>query len=168
MAGVFQAKDGKVAIWTGTQNDAPFMNPLGNISRVKFHSDLDYVRVTSLRSYTLTIPAIPASGSGQSDPGVRAKSYTLGAHGQRRTPFCIGKIVVQGIPLAFTGSVLVHNTQSTQQPDMFGRFLALGADAVNLYVHEYAVQNGNANTGVWTPRPAQSFAIEVGITDISL
>ena len=168
MGGIFQAKDGKVAIWTGAQNDAPFDNPLGNINRVKFHSDLTYVRVTRLLYKTVVLPAIPTTGSGQGDPGVRVGSYDLGAHNEGRTPFILGKITVGGVPVAFTGSVLVHNTQSTNNPDLFGRWLALGADATRIWLHEYSVQNGSKRTGLWTARPKQTFAIEIGITDVSL
>lgn len=171
MAGIFQAKAGKVAIWTGKQDDAPFDNPLGNINRVKFHSDLDYVRVIEVRKYTLIVPAIPASGSGQGDPGVRTASYNLGAHGQGRIPWLVGFIKVDGVPLAFTGSVHTHTAaayDANSIVDFGGRFLALGADATNIYVHEYSMQTGNKNTGVWVARPQQSFALEIGITNVSL
>ncbi len=170
MATKFRCANGKVAIWEGA-NDAPFDNPIGNMSRVKFHSDLDYVRIVRVINRSITIPAIPSSGSGQSDPGSRVQSYSIGSHGQPGTPFIVGIITVSGVPLAFTGSVLVHHINapnSTSINDSFGRFLALGADNTTMYVHEYAVQPGSKQTGVWSPRPDQTFALTLGITDILL
>lgn len=168
MAGVFQAKGGKVAIWTGAQDDAPFNSPLANINRVKFHSDLEYVAVTRLLYRTVVLPQIPTTGSGQGDPGVRVGAYDLGVHNEGRIPFLVAKITVGGVPVAFTGSVLVHNTQSTKNPDLFGRWLAIGADGSKIWLHEYSVQNGSKRTGLWTARPQQSFALEIGITNVSL
>lgn len=171
MPGKFKVADGRVAIWDGPGDDAPFHNPVGYMSRVKFHSDLDYVRVVRIINRRITIPAIPSSGSGQSDPGSRVQSYALGAHGQPGTPFIVGVITVSGVPLAFTGSVLVHHRpapNSTSIDDSFGRFLALGADDTFMYVHEYAVQPGSKQTGQWSPRPAQTFDLILGITDTLL
>ena len=99
MAGVFQAKGGKVAIWTGAQDDAPFNSPLANINRVKFHSDLEYVAVTRLLYRTVILPQIPTTGSGQGDPGVRVGAYDLGVHNEGRIPFLVAKITVGGVPV---------------------------------------------------------------------
>ena len=171
MATVFRCANGQVAIWEGAQDSAPFSNPRGHMNRVKFHSDLDYVRVIRVINRTLTIPRIPSTGSGQSDAGSRVQSYGIGAHGQPGTPFIVGIINVGGQPMAFTGSVLVHTIPSPNSRtlgDSFGRFLALGADATNMYVHEYSVQAGNDETGLWDARPAQTFNLTLGITDILL
>lgn len=170
MASVFRCASGKVAIWDGSYNDDPFVNPVANLSRVKYHSSLDYVRVVRVINRTITIPRIPATGSGQSDPGSRVQSYTLGTHGQPGTPFIVGIIRVDGDPMAFTGSVLVHHSAGTNSTinDSFGRFLALGADATNMYLHEYAVQVGSKQTGVWETRPAQTFNLTLNITDVLL
>lgn len=170
MVSKFRCSAGRVAIWTGSDY-APFTDPMNNLDRVKFHSLLDYVRVVKTITRTVSLPSISAAGSGQSDPGSRVASYTLGAHGMGYTPFIVGLITVNGVRQAFTGSVLVHTVaapNATSVNDMFGRWLALGADATNVYVHEYAVQQGNKQTGDWTPRPAQSFSIELNITDEAL
>lgn len=165
---VFQVKDGKAAIWTGA-DDAPFINPLGNLARVKFHSDLEYMRVVATLSKTVALPAIPSTGSGQSDPGCRSATYNLGAHGQGRTPFVLGKIVVNGVPVAFTGSVCVHQNpyNANAYRGSGARWLSLGCDAVNVYINEYSMQSG-FDPDRWEPRPAQTFAVTLYITDVSL
>lgn len=171
MGSVFRCSHGRVAIWTGEGDTDPFFNPKNNMNRVKFHSDLDYVTITKVLNKTVTIPAIPSSGSGQGDPGVRAQSYSLGGHGVNGTPFIVGIITVSGEPMAFTGSVLVHHRSAPNASsidDSFGRFLALGADASQMYVHEYAVQPGNKQTGIWSSRPAQTFHLTLGITNVRL
>lgn len=164
MAGKFRAAAGKVAIWTGGTDLAPFNNPLANMGRVKFHSDLNYIRVVQTLDRVVVLPAIPSTGSGGSDAGARVATYNLGPHGQGRTPFIVGVLTVGGVPMAFTGSVLVHSTDG----DAFGRFIALGADSTSIYVHEYSVQSGLAQSGSWAARPQQTFALRLHITDVSL
>lgn len=167
MARRFRAAGGKVAVWEGHTDTLPFDNPLGNLSRVKFHSSIPYVKIIDTKTFNITIPAI-----GPSTPQ-RAQSYTLGAHGRTGQPFVIGRIIVDGVPVAFTGSVPVHqHVESRTSPRLFGResyarFLALGVDATNVYVHEYAVQEGNEGQA-YDVRPAQTFSITVYITDILL
>lgn len=169
MALVFRAASGKVAIWDGETDDNPFTAPLSNLGRVKFHSDLDYPRIIDVKTYSLNLPAIPNSGSGQgSDNGIRIGTYTLGSHGITGQPYVIGQITVGSVSVAFTGSVNVHSASSTSYRDGYGRFLALGVDATNVYVHEYSVQEGDADYQNWLPRPAQSFSVAVYITDILL
>lgn len=164
MAFRFRAASGKVAVWSGEGDTAPFDNPLSNLSRVKFHSDIPYVKIIDVRTFSVTIPAIGA-GTPQ-----RAQSYNIGAHGRPGQPFVIGRIIVNGVPVAFTGSVPVHqiasNIYGTKEP--YARWLALGVDATRVYVHEYAVQQGLETTGQYDTRPAQTFSIVVYITDILL
>lgn len=164
MARRFRVAGGKVAVWDGHTDTLPFDSPLTYLNRVKFHSDIPYVKIIDVRTFSVTIPAIGA-GTPQ-----RAQSYNIGAHGRPGQPFVIGRIVVGGVPVAFTGSVPVHQTLSGTfgTKEQFARFLALGVDATNVYVHEYAVQEGQQSTGVYNTRPAQTFSITVYITDILL
>lgn len=156
MAGVFQAKNGKVAIWTGAQDDAPFDNPLGNINRVKFHSSLDYLQIIDERVFTLNLP--PISGTLE-----RVASYQIGAHGRPGAPLFFAHIVVGGVPVAFSGSVPVHQSANG---DSFARWLAIGASATHFIVHEYSIQGGIPGAPVgMTNRPAQSFSVRCYIMD---
>lgn len=162
MARRFRVAGGKVAVWDGHTDTLPFDSPLTYLNRVKFHSDIPYVKIIDVRDFTVNIPAI-------SNTPDRSVSYTLGPHGRPGQPFIVGQIVVGGVPVAFTGSVPVHQGGgSFSTVDPLARWLALGADATNVYVHEYAVQFFAANTGNGAPRPAQSFAIRCYITDILL
>ena len=168
MAKRFRAAGGKIAIWDGHTDTLPFDDPLAYLSRVKFHSDLDYLNIIDEKVFTLNLPAIPASGSGQGSGGrngLRAASYTLGAHGRPGQPFFIARIVVSGVPVAFTGSVPVQQDASG---DFYARWLAIGCDATSIIAHEYSVQLGNAGTQFWSSRPAASFQIRCYITDLLL
>jgi len=162
MARAFRISNGIAAVWDGHPNYAPFFDPFNNINAIKFHSAIPYVKIIDVRDFTVNIPAI-------SNTPDRSVSYTLGPHGRPGQPFIVGQIVVGGVPVAFTGSVPVHQGGgSFSTVDPLARWLALGADATNVYVHEYAVQFFAANTGNGAPRPAQSFAIRCYITDILL
>lgn len=169
----FKIKDGKVAIYENS-DDLPFLNPLAHLARVKFHSELDYLQVIDVKTYSLTLPAIGTGGSGQGSggrSGVRTNLYTLGAHGIAGTPLILGNVTVGGITVAFTGSVPVakgYAPPNSANNDPYARFLSLGADATNITAHEYSVQGGNAGSGVWQPRAAVTVPIEVFITNLLL
>lgn len=167
MAKRFRAASGKIAIWEGHTDTSPFDSPLTNLSRVKFHSDLDYLNIIDEKVFTISLPAISSSGSGQGSGarnGLRTASYTLGAHGRPGQPFFIARIVVGGVPVAFTGSIPVAQNAS----DPYARWLAIGCDATNIIAYEYSVQSGNAGTQFWDSRPAASFEVRCYISDILL
>ena len=44
MAKRFKVDGSKFAIWDGETDELPFTTPLSYLSRVKFHSDLDYIQ----------------------------------------------------------------------------------------------------------------------------
>lgn len=161
MARRFRVAGGKVAVWDGHTDLLPFNAPLTYLNRVKFHSDIPYVRIVDVRTFTVNIPATTTTMAD------RSVSYTLGAHGKAGQPFVIGRIVVGGVPVTFTGSVPVHQGGGVIN-DPYARWLALGADATNIYIHEYTVHSGPTTTGVYNVRPAQSFSIRCYITDILL
>ena len=167
MASRFRCAAGVVAIWDGEGDTAPFDDPLANLARVKFHSALDYVRVVDVKEFTLALPAIPTSGSGQGSGGrngLRTNLYTLGAHDRAGQPFVVGQITVDGVDIAFVGSVPVHQNTGGD----YARWVALGVDSTNVTVYEYSVQFGNAGSQVWESRPAQSLPVTVYITDVLL
>lgn len=170
MAFRLRIQNGVVAIYENS-NDAPFSNPLGNLSRVKFHSGLDYINVVSIRNYTLSLPAIGVNGSGQGTGGrrgLRTNLYTLGAHGRSGIPFVIGQLTVNGVRVICGGSVPVAKDASyLGLPDWYSRFVAIGADATNITAYEYSVQPGY-NGGQWMPRAARNIPVTVYITDLTL
>lgn len=158
MAKRLRIASGIAAIWEGTGDTLPFTSPLSHLSRLKFHSSLNYIRATKRLTYTLNIPATGAVA-------VKVASYTLGPHGVAGQPFIVGKIVVNGVPVAFSGSVPVHQF-TTGDADPYARFLSLGVTATNIVVHEYSVQGGPPVA--YRNRPAQSFQVTVEVTDMLL
>jgi len=161
MPNVFLIKDGRYSITTDTTNELPHYSPTAHLSRLKDHSDLDKVAIIDERTFTLNLPAITTQD--------RVWSYTLGAHGRPGQPWIIGRITVKSVPIAFTGSVCVHQATADDKwtNDYFGRFLSLGVTNTSIVVHEYAVQT-NSGTGAVIGRPAQSFSITCYISDILL
>lgn len=161
MARVFRVASGKVAIWDDASNDAPFTNPLGNLSRVKYHSDLGYTQIIDVRDVTLNLPPIANVLQGTA-------SHQLFAHGRGGVPFILGKVTVGGQPCAFTGSVPVQmGTAGASGFGYYGRWLALGADATHVYAYEYYVCVGNSggSSSTWETYPALSLPITVYVTD---
>lgn len=123
---------GRAGIWTGDDR-APYIDPLNNLSRVRLHTDLDYIRVVETRVAPLSLPAVTGVTS-------RVASYPLFAHGRAGFPFILGEVAVNGERVGFTGSVPVQfGVQPNTRPGFFGRWLALGADATEVIVHEYLV-----------------------------
>lgn len=150
---------GRCAVWTG-DDDLPFIDPLNHLDRVKFHSDLDYIRVIEERTVTLSLPT-------RSNFQQATGSYTLFPHGRAGFPFILGKLDINGFPVAFTGTVPVQmgvTVGGSVSPRHFGRWLSLGADATNVVVHEYAVAEW-ATSSIYTRYDAIDIDITVYITD---
>lgn len=121
--GVFRHLDGKVGIYTGA-DDAPFNDPLGNLSRVLFHSDLNYPAIVREVSGTLTLPARGANSGGWT-------AHNLFPHGRSGTPLVLGYIVMGSLRQRIAGSVPV-------QGNAYGwaRWLSIGADTTNVKMAE--------------------------------
>jgi len=149
---------GRAGIWTG-DDDAPYTAPRSNLARVKFHTDLDYIRVIDEVTVTLNLPAI-------SNVLDRVVTHNLFAHGRPGFPYILGKVRAQdGADVAFTGSVPVQfGNNATSQ---YARWLALGADATNVSIHEYVMCNGisGGSPSTWETYDALSLSITVYITD---
>jgi len=149
---------GKAAIWTGAGDTLPFDNPNGNLARVKFHSDLQYIKIIDTRTFNVTLPSFVS-------PYERVADYTLYAHGRPGQPYVLGQVNVNGVPAGFTGSVpvafgvLTGGPAVAGKPGIFGRWLTLGADATNVIVHEYSV------LGLGEVMSAVTIAVTVFMTD---
>lgn len=133
---------GKVAIYTVEDtaiDDAPFTAPLSNLSRVEFHSDLDYVRVNSVQTGTLNLPS-------------RAKGFpvtarhNLFAHGLGYQPMVMGYAELDSTyTLSLLGSVILYGSNdfftvgSNPGADGWFRSVQLGADTTYVYLHEYSL-----------------------------
>ena len=117
---------GKVAIYTGT-DDLPFDTPLSYVSRLRFHSDLEYPRVISTHTGTVSLPAVGAA------TGYRLVTHTLFAHGLGGAPFVEGTLALGGVNVPWLGSVPAATSASGP-----ARWLHLGADATNIICREYS------------------------------
>lgn len=118
-----RGSDGVVCIHTGS--DDVVDDPTIDLSRVLFHSDLDYPTVTTIYTPSISLPA-------RSTSPVYAQ-HTLFAHGLAGTPFVLGYISnMSNLPLV--GSVPVDG-----QSAVFGRFVTLGANATNVILYEETV-----------------------------
>jgi len=124
---------GDVAIYSGS-DDLPLSDPLGNLSRVRFHSDLEYVAVISTVSGTLNLPGRPPSTE------FHQEAHTLFAHGRPGFPLVFGRITglrESGAIIPIPGSPVLSGSVPVQFNDYgFGRFVILGADATNVVLHE--------------------------------
>jgi hypothetical protein len=168
-----RGSDGKVAIWTGDDDD-PFDSPLDHLDRLKFHSSLDYPKVIDEWSGTVNFPArtehrsSPFSGY-FADNGVVTQSYTLFAHGRGGQPWILGSAEVGGANVAFVGSVPVQQAIddfSPFGPEPWVRWVSIGADDTNVYAFEYTVVTRNASTEFSGIRmPAISIPIKIWVTD---
>src|SRR5690606_28675325 len=142
-----RGSDGTTCIYNGSNNVVD--NPKGDLSRVLFHSDLDYPSVISTRDVSVTLPARTTTPF--------YTYHTLFAHGRPGIPFVFGYILNMGnlslagsVPLDFR--VLFH-----------GRFVTLGANATHVVLHEMSSGvNGS------TTYDARSLTIRVHVTDLLL
>jgi hypothetical protein len=122
---------GKVAIYDyTTANDDPFTAPLSHVSRLLFHSDLQYPAIIDVRTGSITLPSV---GTNTTE---RSVAYTLFAHGRGGVPYVEGAIT-SGLSrvVALCGSVPVQ--VGTSLGAAFPRVVHLGADATNVYLNEY-------------------------------
>lgn len=143
---------GKVAIYTGT-DDLPFDTPLSHVSRLRFHSDLEYPQVISVHTGSFNMPATVAQTS-------RQHSWRLFEHGLGGTPFVEGYITQSGIRVPLLGTVPVQQgvsnvgSSTTSFATGFARWLHLGADATDVKIQEFSQTMSNENfpalTIYWT------------------
>ncbi len=126
---------GTVAIWdagpTGT-DWSPAIDPLNHLSKVKFHSDFDYLRV--LRVVTsrdvgrdpINLPELDIYAN-------EADEFTLFAHGLGRVPLIIAEIENDGYRQPVAGSVFVMQL-GFGGGDWRSRHIVFSADETNVYM----------------------------------
>lgn len=127
---------GKVAVYTVEDtaiDDAPFTAPLSNLDRVEFHSDLDYLAISSIQTGTLSLPTRTGTTAG-------TYRHNLFTHGLGYQPLVMGHLVsFEGYNTPLLGTTPIRTpidrVLPTTQADI--RTVQLGADATNVYLHEY-------------------------------
>lgn len=160
---------GQVAIFTG-DDDLPFENPRGNLSRVKFHSALDYPKVIEERSFTVTFDRRSRDNGTiwVANSAEVKQSYQLFAHGRPGYPWVLGTVDIGGLKVAMTGSVPIQQgvIHADGTPSPWVRWVSLGADATNVYLYEYTVLDRNASSGYTdTNMPAVTRTFTIWVTD---
>lgn len=143
---------GSVAIYTvptvDSTDDAPFTNPLANLSRVKFHSALDYPKVIEERTINLSLPL-------RTTEGEFTASYNLFAHGQAGFPWVLASFRIGSLNVAATGSVpvqkaLKYRAASAGDPTPWPRWISIGATSTMVTAYEYTVLADNARVAAIT------------------
>lgn len=142
------------AVWDDASDADPFTTPLSNLSRVKFHSGLDYIKVIDEQTVTVNFSSYP---SGTLTQG----SYTMFAHGQSGIPLVFASALIGGNDVAFTGSIPVQFDAS----GYWARWVTIGADATNVYAYEYI---RTPPGGAFFAMSALNLAITVWVTDEDL
>lgn len=141
---------GKCAIWDDDSDELPFSDPLNHLSRLYFHSSLDYPQLISKHTGTLSLPARGIDSYGET-------VHTLFSHGAGGIPWVLGAVRnadSTGIDVALAGSVPIQMDQYG-----FSRWLTLGADGVNVVLHESYTTHHDAGLA------ALSLNYEIYITD---
>lgn len=147
-----RGSDGVVCIHTGA--DDVVNTPTADLSRVLFHSALEYPALIRTEPVTKTL-------DGRLTNTVLLTTHTLFAHGRPGTPFVAGYITNLGnVALAGTVPIEVYSNG-------FGRFVTLGADATNVLLHEYTtipntLPGGALNTA------SISLSMVIYVTDLLL
>lgn len=143
--------DGTVAVYDETTaGDAPFTDPLSNMTHVRFHSALTYPSIIGVQTGTLSLPSRSASTD-------TLAQHTLFAHGRAGTPLVFGWITAGGVKVGLAGSVPIE-----MEAHGWGRWLSLGANATNVIIAE------NAFAGYYSGFSAVSVSWTVYLTDVLL
>jgi hypothetical protein len=144
------------AIWNGESNDNPFNDPLNHLSDLYFHSALRYPKVISQRTVSVSFPTIGSNNN-------REHTYTLFAHGRSGVPWIRGRATLDGALLNIAGHVPIQASQTQfwfgRPRNVFPRFIALGCDATNVVLHEFALCAKGSSL------PAMSLSVTVFVMD---
>ena len=140
---------GVCAVWDGAGDTLPFDNPTSYLSRVKFHSELNYLKVIDEQTHTVNFVLRGAPGF--------TGSYTMFAHGRAGIPLVFASTTISGNTVAFTGSIPVQ--VDTVFRGRWARWVTVGADATNVYAYEYG------NLPATYTLPALSLSITTWVTD---
>lgn len=169
---------GRCAVWDGSDY-APLNDPLNNLSRIKFHSDLNYVRVLYDWASTITFSArtywATSPNGWRASEGVIYRSIPLFAHGRPGQPWVLGSANIGGLNVAFTGSVPVQRGIASISSDgspqggiqvPWARWVTLGADSSSVYLYEYIPVGRDVSTNLsGCYMPAIAIPITVWVTD---
>lgn len=161
---VFFANPSRVVIYSDGDTSPETASP-PNLARVKFDTDLDYVRIVRENTVPLNLPALGRQASGNENPAY-FQNHVLESHGLGYTPLVFGFATISGVHIPLRGSVPIQSSAIGAQTGRFGRFLSLGSSATQIILNEYAVRNFFAVPG--TPFPAVTVVVTYFITEEAL
>lgn len=144
-----RGSDGTVCIYNGSDNVVD--NPLIDLSRVLFHSNLDYPAVIATSNVNVTLPSRTTSPAAPF-----FTIHTLFSHGRPGIPFVFGYITNMG-NLSLAGSVPVDS-----DIPFYGRFVTLGANGSSVVLHENTIGRATTTYG------ARTLNIRIHVTDLLL
>jgi hypothetical protein len=123
---------GTVAIWdagpAGTDY-APAIDPLSHLSKVRFHSDFDYLRIKSVVRSTDPGRA-PVSLAAINIYDYQLSWYPLFDHGLAHTPIIVAEISYGGYNQPIAGSAFIFKANW----EWTGRYVGFAADATTVYM----------------------------------
>lgn len=138
---------GTVAVYTDPElGDAPVTNPLANVSRIRFHSDLEYPRVVNVVDGSITLQAIAANITYR-------QTHFLFVHGLGFTPFVEGYAdngINNGIPLSGSVPIVRQSSDPYTNEAGFCRWLHLGATPTHVVIQEFSLSSDDASFGAST------------------
>lgn len=140
---------GRTAIYDTSNGDAPFTDPLSNVSLLRFHSDLWSPAVDMHTPVSLTFPFRQLED-------LTTYDHVIFAHGKSGIPLIKGYVVIDGVHVPLTGSIPIQTTAVG-----FGRILSVGADATNVFVTELVMAQYTSVASVTLP-------FSVYVTDVLL
>lgn len=121
-------------------DDAPLSSPLSYVSRLHFHSALEYPAIIATYTGTVTLPALSADQT-------YFATYILAAHGRPGVPYVEGAINIGGVWVPLAGSVPVLQQSGNVNAASFARFLHLGADYSYIMLREYSISEFRVGFG---------------------
>lgn len=156
----------RFAIWDNVAvGDAPWDSPDAHMAHIREHSDIKKV-ADAAPVFTGTLNLNQTATGGVSTPR-HVETHIMFAHNLPYLPMVWGRIYDGTLWIPFRGSVPILMVQgSTQGNDGFGlgfaRWLTLGADVTNVYIHEMSP----IPAGIYWN--AAAFPVELHATDMAL
>lgn len=141
------SQGGKFAIYEGS-DDLPHASPRSYLSRVKLHSDLQYVALNPT-PLTATFQVVVTDTP-------RKRELIVGAHGITGVPFVQGFVNIGGYDVPLCGSVPVYVNAATGDVVLW----TLAVSSTNVLIHE---QRSYPSLGT-----GQSFSVTVYVSDLVL
>lgn len=152
-----------VAMWRGNNSSdyTPAINPRGQLTKLRFHSELDYMRVAKVVT-SRDAGRSPVTLAARGESYILAQNNTLFAHGMGFEPLMICDIEVNGYKYACNGSSMILPAGASHDP----RWCGFTSDATNIYLNSRGWM-GDSATIHWRVHVLdEQFQTESGFDDL--